>query len=342
MLFTSADAGTTYDYTYDPNSSSNRLMKIEHPEFPFGGSTQPYIILRNEDHLVPDLRGYWIEIGYGNYSVAGGNEYVGDGTSEPGVARMWVEDQGFRTAPGQQFSTLFMLTMYHIIEGIPFEGGSKPDHHFAYVGQTVYEIMEDLIETYTPFTLKAIGAVDDGIINTLKPDFAVNEDNAQPSGLGRWESIGQCVYRLLSITKLYLRANAGLEFELVHPQEGDSVDETYEAPLTPVTGKHTFYGYNENHKLVIPNEISVFGGMSEDGTWGNYVEGISQDTAEQARFMEMKRLEVFASLSSQSDCADQALAYLSREKSEQFSGIGVVPHDSRFQLYDKPQFWDNR
>ena len=59
-------------------------------------------------------------------------------------------------------------------------------------------------------------------------------------------------------------------------------------------------------------------------------------------FMEMKRFEVFASLSSQGNCAGQAAAYLSREKSEQFSGIGVVPHDSRFQLYDKVRFVDNR
>jgi len=328
MEFESADTLTTYDYSFDPNSATNRLLKADVWELPYWGGENSFIYLRNEDHAVQDLRGYHIDIGWGNYTTS--NEYSTQ-------ARVWVESQRYSTSPGKQYVALKMLTMYDILNMIPYTGGSAPDYKYTYTSTTVYDILEDLIETYTPFTLDAIGSVDDGIITTLEPTFVVND-----MGVQYWESIGQAVYRLLGITKLYLKAKTGLAFELVYPQEADAVDETYEAPLEPVTGKHAFYSYTENYSLVLPNSVKVFGNQSSDGTWGSVVTGEWDDTGEQSRFMTIADFYPFGSLTAEADLDNQASAHGARELAEMKSGVGIIPHDCRIELYDKPVFLDGR
>ncbi len=221
--------------------------------------------------------------------------------------------------------------MWDILNLIPYKGGDAPDYTFTYTSNTPYEIMTDLF-TYTPFTLDALGAIDDGIITTLRPEFTVN---SQPSGLGYWETIGQALYRLLSITKLYLRPKAGLAFELIYPQTSDSVNETFTAPLTPVSDSHAFFSYTERHNLVIPNKFTVFGGQSEDGTWDDYTAGVANDTTEQGIFMTIEGFEVYADFSSLEILNGQAAAYLARERAERMSGVGVIPMSCRTELYDK-------
>ena len=68
LVFTSKDGLTTVDYSYVHVSTTNRLLYIEHSEFPYDDSA--IIILQNNDLAVPDLKGYWVEIGYGDNTVA--------------------------------------------------------------------------------------------------------------------------------------------------------------------------------------------------------------------------------------------------------------------------------
>lgn len=242
--------------------------------------------------------------------------------------------QNYISSPSIKICVLKMLTMWDIMAMLPITHGSAPYYKYTYTSTTPYGIIEDAIENYTPFTLDALGSVDDGIINTVTHDFEVNR---QP-----YDSVLEVVQGALAYTKCYLRAKAGLAFEVIHPQESDSVDETYEAPLTPVTGKHGFYSYNEAHNLLIPNDITVYANAGSDREWTSMVTANEADAQEKARFMTIPDYYTAAGVTSQGDADLLAEAYMAREKSEKMSGKGVIPHDCRIELFDNALFADNR
>src|SRR3972149_6160410 len=70
LILTSKDGGTTYDYSFDPTLLTNVLQHVEQVENPFNDSGA--ILISNYNRALPDdLRGYWVELGWGMNTVSG-------------------------------------------------------------------------------------------------------------------------------------------------------------------------------------------------------------------------------------------------------------------------------
>jgi hypothetical protein len=112
LVFTSKDGGTTVDLSTD-GTYGNRILLIDHTEEPYNDFAT--IIFRNNDRALPsNLKGYWVEIGYG-YVTGAGNEYLGDGTNEPAPARLWVKHQQTVSAAGKLWELLELEGMWALL-----------------------------------------------------------------------------------------------------------------------------------------------------------------------------------------------------------------------------------
>lgn len=320
LLFTSADGNTTYNYSFDPASATNRLRKIHHEERQ--KSTRATITLRNNDRALPDLRGYWTEIGYGDYTVAGGNEYKK-------TPRLWVKSQSQVSAPGNLNCTLELEGMHEVLAEQPFQisGTSAPFFTYNYTSTTPYNIITDLLDEVS-FTLAALGT-DDGKMDTLEPNFHVNR---QP-----YENLLGVVFRCLNMTESYLRLKIGLEWEVVYPQANDAVDQTYYSNQAP-----WFYTLVERRNVLVPNNVKVFGNRGSDGLWSSVVTGEASDIDESDGYMVAPLFDQAALLGSTALAADRAVSILAHAKTLQFAARVTVPHDVSVELYDNPRIVDSR
>lgn len=93
MLFTSKDGLTTKDFSTDSVAFGNRVnATCTHHEEPY--NEYAIIYLNDRDSAIPDLRGYWTEIGYG---------ITGDYSS---TSRLWVKHQRHTTMSGELTTVL--------------------------------------------------------------------------------------------------------------------------------------------------------------------------------------------------------------------------------------------
>ena len=132
------------------------------------------------------------------------------------------------------------------------------------------------------------------------------------------------------MTKTFIRSVAGKTFEIVYPQAGDSINQTYKSDAV-----HYFFEYMEKIPTLVPNDIAVYGNRDADGGWGNIRTGTAEDAAEKSKYITVLEPFLAASLASQSDLDDRAAAILSKVTAEHLIGIGVIPHDASMELYDK-------
>lgn len=322
LNFTSAGGGTTYDYTA-------RLLQLEHHEEAY--NDYAVITLRNDDRGVADLKGYWVEIGYGFYTTLPGNEYCGDGTN-PGTPRLWVKAQQEISLEGRVIVILELEGMWAVLREIQLQLGDPPFYHEEYSTDTIYDIINTIL-VIAGFTLDALGAEDDGIINTLTPQFDIN-------GAPVFEGYDDCasvIYRLLMMTKCYLRPEAGLAWKVIYPAAAGAVNQSYYSYQA-----HFFFEYMERRKVLVPNHVIVIANAGEDGTWSDAIIGEAQDSAEVAAYMDIPNIYTAAEITTQADANARALAILTRIKSELLGGRLLIPHDCSVEVYDKPQVFDSR
>jgi len=317
LLFTSADGGTTYNYSSD--QAGRRILSIDHQEEAYNDYAS--IILRNDDRTVPNLKGYWTDIGYG-YICAG------DTARYSQTARIWVKHQQEISAQGKRVVLLELEGMWAKAREMPVRVGSPPLYTESYSTDTVYGIIEILVETELGWTLSAL-AEDDSIINTYKPQFEVN---TQP-----FESHGGLMYRLICMTKSYLRAKASTTFEVKYPQTTDAVDITYYSDSAPY-----FYEYMERKNVMIPNHIYVFSNEGEDGLYTDIITGEASDATEIAAYDDIIKIVVAPSITTQADTDNRAAALLARTEMEVMAARMYAPHDCQVELYDKIKVYDNR
>lgn len=178
-----AISGTaTYDYSFNPALTTNVVEHIQQVEEPF--SDHSVIIINNNTRTVPDLRGYYVDLGWGLR--------VSSGTSLFGFTQpMWVMNQtlvsgGPKEGPRQLYSLLEMQGIWSAVLNVqPIRYGVSPyfrDEPKTLVDQTIYGCMSILIAQLNlqcgtiagtaSFSLAALGAGDDGIIaNTAYRPF---------------------------------------------------------------------------------------------------------------------------------------------------------------------------
>ena len=322
-----------FDLNFSSSGQLNsRVMKIRHEEWPYSGKAT--ITLDNHDRTIPELRGQYVEIGYGDVTTAG-NETAA-------TPRLWVLKQHNTSAPGKCVTQLSLIDGWTLMAAFDaILGGTSP-----YYEKTWNKV-------HTPFYLinsyafaagfnSMLTYPDDGLINTLLPYFMVNQ---QPI-----ENIQEVIYRLICLTKLYMRAKPGKNFELVYPQAGDAAVLTYQLGTPPL-----FQWYDEVSSESIPNRWSATCkatlnsdgsiALKEDGTedWTNKISGVATDDASIARLGKtISRHYTAADIDNQTDADNFAAAIKLRADAESLSASMLIPHDNRIELHDRLAVIDPR
>jgi len=327
LVFTSKDGGTTVDLSTDSATYGNRILLIDHIEEPYDDFAT--IILRNVDRAIPSIKGYWVEIGYG-YTTGAGNEYLGDGTNEGAPPRLWVKHQQTVSSGGKLWEVLELEGMWAKLREQVMRLGDPPLYTESYTTDTIFDII-GIILSELGMTLNAL-AEDDGIINSLQPQFDIN---IQP-----FEYAASLIYRLLNMTASYLKALDDLEFEIKYPQSDDAVDLTFYSDQAPY-----FYEYLERANVLVPNHFIVYGNSGDDGLWTDYISsesphGVDQDEID--AYDEIYKIILSGSLTTQADVNSRADALLARARFEQMAGRMYAPHDARAELYDRIAIEDSR
>ncbi len=332
LVLTSKDGGTTVDLSTDSSAYGNRILLIDHTEESYDDYAT--MIFRNHDRTIPSVKGYWVEVGYG-YTTGAGNEYLGDGTNEPAPPRLWVKHQQTISAGGKLWEVLELEGMWAKLRETIIRLGNPPLYTKSYTTDTIFDLLGFIIAecqgSGVAMSLAAL-AEDDGIINSIQPQFDIN---AQP-----FEYAAPLIYRLLHMTASYLKALDDLEFEIKYPQAGDAVDLTFYSDQVPI-----FYEYLERVNTLIPNHFLVYGNEGTDGLWTSYIvsaspNGIDQDEIDE--YDEIIRVVLAGSLTTQAQVNSRASSLLARAKFEAMAGRMYAPHDARVEMYDKIGVSDNR
>ncbi len=297
--------------------------------------------LNNRDNSLDslDLDGQEFAIKPGYDSSAQG----GSSTDTVTCPTLWVKSHQIISIQGERIYQIYAEGMWmrlreqKVIAGITgaqdgSEGNGQPYGNVFNRTYTPYGLMELIIEGALGWTLED-SPPDDGIIDLFKPVFEINN---MP-----FENAAALLYRLIWMTKEYLRAKASKTFQCVYPQTTDAVDETYYSDQA-----HWFYEYTEKSILLIPNSVVVLCNRDPDGTWNTaafpLIVGTAKDQDQIDKYTEI--IEVFqaGSITTQGDADLRAAAILTKLKSEILGGRLVIPHDAQVELYDKVQVVDKR
>lgn len=328
---------------YGTGNATNPLISFEWIEEPYRDSA--IIVIDNSNRgLDPgtlDLRGSSFFIGTG-YNTTSGNKYCGDGAGSTATPTLWVKTQHVTSMEGKVVCVLGCEGMWMKLRELKYLAvGDAPYYRYEYGGtQTIKEIIV-LALAEASMTLNAT-VPDDGIVDTLKPFF-----NTSISAL---PSLASLLYNsgwtgLLQMTKEYLRPEASLVFKLIYPQDSDSVDETYYSDQVPY-----FREYTEKRLLLIPNDIKVFWGADDDGSWTSdtaqanlLLPGSAVDQTAIDAYTTVRHIFFAPKLTTQAAADLRADAILTRLKSEVLAGRLVLPyHDCSVELYDKVSVVDRR
>ncbi len=296
-ILTSKDGGTTYDYSFDPTATDNRLLHVQQIEG--RESDKGVILLSNSDRTLPDdLTGFYVDLGWGLNTSAGIKWAEADGCVTP---RLWIMDQlDTSGAPQGQtpqiFKTYSLAGIWSILNTLKVRIGTAPyyqDDSGTLVGQTIYGVLTVLIETHLTnqtgytFLLDSLASSggDDGLIDsivpfpagcyaeprTTKPLFEINDQYGGPrigesqlGDPGGNQTYADIIHALLAQTHCYLKAlpyntsDTSLHFEIKYPQATDAADLTYNS-YSP----HYFYEIDGKKILSgspgSPNHIRVYG-----------------------------------------------------------------------------------
>ncbi len=174
----------------------------------------------------------------------------------------------------------------------------------------------------------------DGIIDVFKPVFDIGQAGFEPGAA--------IIYRLIWMTKSYIRTKPSTTFEVVYPQEGDLADETYYSDQAP-----WFLEYDEQSRLLEPNSILVLCNQDPSLEWNTdeypTIYGTASDTNQIAKYVEIVESFVAGNIRNQVDADNRASAIITRLKAEIAGGRCLLPfHDCRLELYDKAVVVDTR
>ena len=295
--------------------------------------------LSNRDNALDslDLDGQEFEMKLGYDTTA----QSGSATDTATYPTLWVKSHQIISVEGERIYQIYAEGMWmrlreqKVIAGVTGPQNELYSNVFNRT-HTVYGLMKLIIEGALGWTLTA-SPPDDEIIDIFRPVFEVN---SMP-----FENAAALLYRLIWMTKEYLRPRASKTFQCVYPQTSDAVDETYYSYQA-----HWFTEYVEKTILLIPNSIVVLCNQDLDtGEWNtvNYkvIIGTATDATQIAKYAGGAEIvEVFraGSINNQYWADLRAAAILTRLKSEILAGRLVIPHDARVELYDKVRVQDAR
>jgi len=328
---------------------SSRLLFLEHIEEPY--RERATLIFRNDDRYFDnlDFRGYNFQIGYG-FTTGAGNEYCGDGSSD-GTPRLYVKQQEIISSEGEVVCQLYCEGLWMFLRGryaqaiAENEGAPAPLYQYTFNefsdDYTIYQLIEDIIETVLGWTLEnSIAGGSDGIIDVIYPRISVNVSRS--GGQITLDNYAEILYELLSLTKCYLRQKSDTNWELVYPQDDDAVDETYCIPQSLATSEDEMvaYEYMERLSEATPNRTYVAANSPDGVDWSGLILGDSG--AYSGNGPEQFEIYVIPWIDNQTDANKVASAIQTRINSETSFRRAIVPYDCRVELYDRIQIQDSR
>jgi len=335
-VFTSYDDSNEVDMSKDSSVYGNRIMLVDHHEEPY--NDYAIIILKNHDLLVPDLKGYWVEIGYGD-TTATGKEYCGDGVNggSESTPRLWVKHQQTVSAGGKLIAILELEGMWAKLRETllrmgtaPFYEATTADGDFS-AAKTPYGLIDYLLTSEIDPVMSLDALVeDDSIINTLEPSFEVNVNRP-------FQYAAEVIYDLVKMTKSYLKPKSGLAWEVKYPQAGDTAVIAYYSKTTP-----KFYQFTERNSVVIPNRVYVFANAGSDELYNDIVTGQADNTDSQDKYGIVSMVVLAPNLTTKADADNRAEAILYRTIAESVAGKLVIPHDCQLEMYDRVTIYDSR
>lgn len=320
LVFTKRSDGSTLDLTA-------RWLRIEHELTQYGGVA--VISFENHDLSITNLKGYYVDIGYG-YVTTTGNEYQN-------TPRLDVIAQTIGNSPDAPYGVTFEVALagnWERLAKVLATLGTAPYFYKLYnKTDTPYDIAEDIIEGEAGMTLKPL-VLDDGIMDTFLPYFEVNR---QPH-----ENCRDLLYRVAVITMSYIRNLPANEFDVVFPQITDAVNKVYYDNQNPI-----YYSYKERQAQLIPNKIICYCNLNvlaatEAELWASMITGTAADADSITEYGEVIGYAVSKYIDNQPDADNRALALLTKVKAETVAGVGVTRLDPAIQLYDYLQFEQTR
>lgn len=319
LLFTSYDGLTTYDLSSD-GTYGDRIVLIDHFEEPYNDYAT--VVLRNYDGTLPtDLRGYWVEIGYGDFTGTI-NEYSA-------TPRLWVKMHQLISAGGKYLTVLSLEGMWAKMKETLLRMGDPPYYTAGsdegLVG-TVYDLIAITLAEIDPaFTLAAL-VQDDGIIDSYSPPFTINS--------AQFDDAASAIYTLLKMTASFLRSKSGLDLEVRYLLDTDEIDMTYETDM--------FYEFTGGKVLAVPNQILVFANAGTDLMWTSIISAESSDTESQEQYGIVPDIATAPEITTQGDANARATAIRVRQKQEVQAGRLIIPHNCMHELYDYIEVSDSR
>ena len=334
-IFTSKDELTTHDFSFDPSVTTNRFFHIEHYIYVYDDFAT--IVLKNEDGAVPDLKGFYVDIGYG-YDTSddggSGNEY----DTKP---RMWVYSQQHVSAPGTQIVILLLEGIWRRMQRklVDVEDALDviyflPVLYKAFTDLTVFGLIEYLLVTIYGYTLNALGDGDDGIISAFPVIFNIN--------VSAFDYMASMLMRLVAMTKTYPIALPAGAFKIVYPQESDAVDLTFYSDQIQEFTEYTDRGF-----VLLPNHFIVYGNYVEPTAENGLITGweniITSEVSEVGDNEEdVLEVQVAQDARTQTEVDNLRDSLLQKAKAQTISGRMLGHMDVRVQLLDKVNVIDNR
>lgn len=310
MVFTDKAASTaTIDLSTNSAAFPNRILSIDHREEAW--NDQAYIVLNDPARDIPDLRGYWTEIGYG-LTIAGSAQYAT-------TPRMWVKHQQTVWARDRYTTILELEGMWARLNEFIIASTADAAATVTYAGSTVYAILNTNMTEWGLTLAGTSAAEDDGVINTNTIDFKVN--------VSPYETAAQVTRALMSMTYCYLLAQTGLTFKHVYAAN-TAVDFTYYRDTQP-----QYYDFVERENTLIPNVSKVW---AQADTAGNFnILGTYTDTAGTAQYLTTTMYSLARSVASSAEANTRAQIIMNKIQEQQVAGRVIVPHDSQIEMYDR-------
>jgi hypothetical protein len=175
---------------------------------------------------------------------------------------------------------------------------------------------------------------DDGILSVYKPYFQVNAN-------GKFESVGDIIWRLIQMTKCVIRLRKTNDLTIVFPQTTDATTKTFYSYQQPY-----FYEFKNIENITTPNYVVVQGKVDPEIGWdvaSNYVIGTAaSETTQVNKYFKVQQIDFEPGINNQSDCNTRAAVILNRLQNHDVTGEMTIPHDAALELYDFIEIVDTR
>ena len=330
LVLTQQGNGNTF--TYDIDSTVNKIMRLSHPEQEWSQTAQFLVDNRDTNLTALALEGYIGVISYGYNDVTQGDEYS---ATAPLTVISQKSDTIFR--PNSDLLTFISLAgLFNLWGEQKATESYNPDRINTDTIKTILDAIAGAtltaFATYPAHTITYDSGYDDSIINAFTPKDAF--------------SIGKGESRLSAFKKgmSYLKANARVRndsgtatIHIFQPTISGVVFD-YEYNDAIAAANHNFFSKSSRKRLVLPNKVVVKNHPDHDDSFS----GEATDAASFAALGDQYYTEThYVRAASDAECARIATAILQRHQLAAEKGHGLAPMNVGQEVMDFVKITDS-